>query len=142
MKAFKPGNWFKFKGRVQDDAYSKELVFMANDIVSIKKSDGGKKEDTAEVKRVELHAHTKMSQMDGLADEVALIKQAIAYGHKGIAITDHNGCQAFPHVYNTVRDYNKGIENEEDKFKAIYGTELTMVDDEVYTIIRGNDTNL
>ena len=142
MKAFKPGNWFKFKGRVQDDAYSKELVFMANDIVSIKRSDGGKKEDTALEKRIELHAHTKMSQMDGLADEVALIKQAIAYGHKGIAITDHNGCQAFPHVYNTVRDYNKGIENEEDKFKAIYGTELTMVDDEVYTIIRGNDTNL
>ncbi len=75
-----------------------------------------------------------MSQMDGLADEVSLVKQAMAFGHKGIAITDHNGCQAFPHVYSMVSEYNRKIENPEDKFKAIYGTELTMVDDEVYLL--------
>jgi len=142
VKGLKPGNWFKMRGRVQDDAYSKELVLMANDIICIKTKDGNKIVDDAEEKRIELHAHTKMSQMDGLADEVALVKQAMAFGHKGIAITDHNGCQAFPHVYSTVRDYNSKIENPEDKFKAIYGTELTMVDDEVYTIIRGNDSKL
>jgi len=142
VKSLKPGNWFKMRGRVQDDAYSKELVMMANDIIAIKPKDSNKIVDDAEEKRIELHAHTKMSQMDGLADEVALIKQAMAFGHKGIAITDHNGCQAFPHVYSTVSDYNRKIENPEDKFKAIYGTELTMVDDEVYTIIRGNDSRL
>ncbi len=142
VKSLKPGNWFKMRGRVQDDAYSKEIVMMANDIIAIKPKDGNKVVDDAEEKRIELHAHTKMSQMDGLADEVALVKQAMAFGHKGIAITDHNGCQAFPHVYSTVSEYNRKIENPEDKFKAIYGTELTMVDDEVYTIIRGNDSRL
>ena len=142
VKGLKPGNWFKMRGRVQDDAYSKELVMMANDIISIKPKDGNKVVDDSDEKRIELHAHTKMSQMDGLADEVALVKQAMAFGHKGIAITDHNGCQAFPHVYSLVSDYNRKIEKPEDKFKAIYGTELTMVDDEVYTIIRGNDSRL
>ena len=142
LKSLKPGKWFKFRGKVQDDTYSKELVFMANDIVEIEAKTLSKVKDLEEEKRVELHAHTKMSQMDGVADEVALVKQAISFGHRGIAITDHNGCQAFPHVYNTVRDYNNSVTKEEDKFKAIYGTELIMVDDEVYTIIRGNDTKL
>ncbi len=142
VKGLKTGNWFKIRGRVQDDAYSKELVMMANDIICIKPKDGNKIVDNEEEKRIELHAHTKMSQMDGLADEVSLVKQAMAFGHKGIAITDHNGCQAFPHVYSMVSEYNRKIEKPEDKFKAIYGTELTMVDDEVYTIIRGNDSRL
>ena len=59
-----------------------------------------------------------MSQMDGVMDEVDYIKQAIAFGHKAAAITDHNGCQAFPHVFNTVTKYNKG-KSEEEKYKAI-----------------------
>jgi DNA polymerase-3 subunit alpha (Gram-positive type) len=142
VKNLKPGNWFKMRGRVQDDAYSKELVMMANDIVAVKHNENNKIKDTAEEKRIELHAHTKMSQMDGLADEVELVKQAMAWGHKGIAITDHNGCQAFPHVFNTVTGYNKKVENPEEKFKVLYGAELTMVDDEVYTIVRGNDSKL
>ena len=82
-----------------------------------------------------------MSQMDGVADEVKLVKQAMKWGHRAIAITDHNGCQAFPHVYNLVRDYNKGKE-EKDKFKALYGTELVMVDDSVDVVIRPNDGKL
>src|SRR5574344_25531 len=113
----KEGNWYKIKGRVQDDAYSKELVMMANDIMKVEHAET-KIKDEEEEKRVELHAHTMMSQMDGVADEIALVKQAMAFGHRGIAITDHNGCQAFPHVFNTVTEYNKKIENEEDKFKA------------------------
>ncbi len=142
VKSLKPGNWFKMRGRVQDDAYSKELVMMVNDIVSIKHEDGKKIVDDEIEKRVELHTHTKMSQMDGVVEEVELIKKAISWGHKGIAITDHNGCQAFPHAFSTVTEYNKKVEKPEDKFKVIYGTELTMVDDEVYTIIRGNDSKL
>ena len=46
--------------------------------------------------------------MDGVADEEKLVKTAMNFGHKAIAITDHNGCQAFPHVFNLVTKYNKG----------------------------------
>lgn len=135
----KEGNWYKIKGRVQDDAYSKELVMMANDIMKVEHAET-KIKDEEEEKRVELHAHTMMSQMDGVADEIALVKQAMAFGHRGIAITDHNGCQAFPHVFNTVTDYNKKIENEEDKFKALYGSEISVTEDRVNIIVRPNDT--
>ncbi|HPF82696.1 MAG TPA: PolC-type DNA polymerase III [Bacilli bacterium] len=140
IKNIKEGTWYKIKGKVQDDLYSKELVMMANDIMRVDHSDSKAIKDDAEVKRVELHAHTKMSQMDGVADEVSLVKQAIAWGHRGIGITDHNGCQAFPHVFSTVTDYNKKIEKEEDKFKAVYGTEISIIEDRVNIIVRPNDS--
>ena len=97
-----------------------------------------KRIDTAERKRIELHTHTKMSQMDGIADEVELVKQAIAWGHKAIAITDHNAVQAFPHVFDYVKGYNKG-KDENKRFKAIYGLETTMIDDKVNIITREQD---
>ena len=54
-----------------------------------------------------------------------VVSKCIDMGYKGVAITDHNGCQAFPIAYSTVTAYNKGKE-EKDKFKVIYGTEITM----------------
>ncbi len=140
-KALKVGTWLKIRGYTKIDNFSKdELVLNARDIMPV---DHVEEEitDEAEEKRVELHAHTMMSQMDGVADEVKLVKQAMKWGHKAIAITDHNGVQAFPHVYNLVRDYNKGKE-EKDQFKALYGTELVMVDDNVDIVIRPNDGKL
>ena len=107
-KELKTGKWFRIRGYIKNDTFAKEFVLNARDIMPLEKA---KEEriDTAEEKRVELHTHTKMSQMDGVVDEVALVKQAIKWGHRGIAITDHNGAQAFPHVYNFVKDYNKGL---------------------------------
>ncbi len=137
-KALKTGKWFKFKGSMKDDTYSNELTFSIRDINVLNK-EVSKRIDDAPKKRVELHAHTFMSQMDGLVEETKLVKQAMEWGHRAIAITDHNGVQAFPHVYNMVRDYNKGKE-ENEKFKALYGTELTMVDDEVRIVVRPNDS--
>ena len=138
LKELKTGKYYKIRGNVKDDQYSKELVLMANDIVKIDHEET-KIVDDAEVKRVELHAHTMMSQMDGVADEVKLVEQAISLGHKGIAITDHNGCQAFPHVFNKVTEYNKGKE-EQDKFKAIYGAEISITLDHVDIVTRPNDS--
>lgn len=138
---FKKGKWFKIRGAVKDDKYSNELTFNIRDI-NILVKDEEKLMDEAPVKRVELHAHTMMSQMDGVVNEEVLVKKAHEWGHKAIAITDHNGCQAFPHVYNLVKDLNKGIENEEDKFRAIYGTELLMIDDRVDIVLRPTDTIL
>ena len=137
----KVGNWFKFKGNIKDDKYSHELTFQIRDMNVVEHHEEEIIDD-AEVKRVELHAHTMMSQMDGLVEAKALIKQAKKWGHRAIAITDHNGCQAFPDVYHTVCDMNKGVVNDQDKFKAIYGTELTMIDDSVIIVTRPNDSNL
>ena len=137
-KEFKEGNWYKIRGYTKNDQFSKELVLNARDIIKIDKVVETIK-DTAPKKRVELHAHTKMSQMDGVCDEVELVKQAMKWGHKAIAITDHNGAQAFPHVFNFVTSHNKELKDGEEPFKAIYGCELTMIDDSVNIVVRPND---
>ncbi len=139
-KALKEGKYYIIRGYTKNDKYSGEIVLNARDInVSMKKDQVRK--DEAERKRVELHAHTKMSQMDGVADEVKLVETAMNWGHKAIAITDHNGCQAFPHVFNLVTKYNKGKEDK-DKFKALYGTELTLIDDSVNIVLRPSELKL
>ncbi len=137
----KEGCFIKVRGIVKDDTYSNELVLNIYDINKLDR-EVEKRIDDALEKRVELHAHTMMSQMDGAVDAAKLVNQAHAWGHKAIAITDHNGCQAFPVVYRLIKSINKGIEKEEDKFKAIYGTELTMIDDEVKIVVRPTDTKL
>ena len=137
----KAGNWFRFKGNLKDDKYAHELTFQIRDM-NVIEHNVEEVIDDADVKRVELHAHTMMSQMDGLVDAKTLVKQAKKWGHKAIAITDHNGCQAFPDVYHMVCDMNKGVESEDDKFKAIYGTEITMIDDSVNIVVRPNDSDL
>ena len=139
-KSLKEGKYYIIRGYTKNDKYSGEIVLNARDI-NVSMKEDVKRKDEAERKRVELHAHTKMSQMDGVADEVKLVQTAMNWGHKAIAITDHNGCQAFPHVFNLVTKYNKGKE-EKDKFKALYGTELTLIDDSVNIVLRPSDLNL
>ncbi len=134
-------NWYKIRAQVKEpDKYNPDMSLSIKDINKLDKQIE-KIIDDAPVKRVELHAHTMMSQMDGVVNEEVLVKEAIAWGHKGIAITDHNGCQAFPHVFNLVRNYNKGKE-EQDKFKVIYGTELTLIDDTVKIVVRPTNDSL
>ncbi|MEG2232767.1 MAG: PolC-type DNA polymerase III [Bacilli bacterium] len=146
-KQVKRGKWFLFRGNVKDDLYSKELTLIIRDINALEKVIEERK-DEAPIKRIELHTHTMMSQMDGLTGlnllkhTIDIVERAIKWGHKAVAITDHNGCQAFPIAYETVKHHNAKIEKEEDKFKAIYGTELTLIDDTINLIIRPNDTAL
>jgi len=140
-KELKAGNWFKIRGYTKEDQFAKELVLNARDIIKIEKEQDVVM-DKAEKKRVELHCHTKMSQMDGVVDDETLLKQAIKWGHKAIAITDHNGVQAFPHVFNFVTGYNKKLKEGEEPFKAIYGAELTLIDDTVNIVVRPNDKNM
>lgn len=141
-KELKAPKWFKIRGYTKNDPFSRELVLNARDIVLVEHESGSEVVDSALKKRVELHTHTKMSQMDGVADEVLLVKQAMKWGHPGIAITDHNGCQSFPHVFNLVKDHNKKLKDGEEPFKAIYGTELTLIDDTVDIVVRPNNKNL
>ncbi len=136
VKETRPGKWIKLKGSTKFDTYANnELTFNAYDVYKSKKSDP-KREDTSELKRVELHAHTQMSQMDGLCDVKDLIKQAHKWGHKAIAITDHDCAQSYPGAFYTMSDINKNIEEEKDKFKVLFGTELTLIEDTVDIVKR------
>ena len=106
------GVFYKFRGNVKEDKYSNEDALVINDInVSDRKLES--RIDDAEIKRVELHAHTMMSQMDGCVQVEDLIKTAKRWGHKGIAVTDHDGVQSFPNAFNLVRGMNKDLEEGE-----------------------------
>ncbi len=140
-KLLKTGKFYKFRGNIKDDKYSGEDSLVINDINTSDRVIETRIDD-APIKRVELHAHTMMSQMDGVVDAVKLCKTARAWGHKAIAITDHNGVQAYPGVYHYVCDVNKNLKEGEVPFKAIYGTELTMIDDSVKIVLRPNDSKL
>jgi len=143
-KALKCGNWYKIRGSVKEDKYSNEDVIS---ILDINYSDHKETEiiDDAPVKRVELHAHTMMSQMDGITKvdlgkhTCELVDRAIKMGYRGVAITDHNGCQAFPIAFGIINSYNKKIEDPKEHFKGLYGVELTLVDDTVNIVVRNKD---
>ena len=141
-KKTKTGSWLKLRGSTKIDRYAGgDIVLNIRDINEIPPKEE-KLVDKNEEKRVELHAHTQMSQMDGISNAKALVKLARNLGHKAVAITDHDGCQSFPDVYHTVCDINSNLKEGEEPFKAIYGTELTLIDDSVDIVKRGNDTKL
>ena len=128
----KEGKYYRFYGKVVTDEFAKELVFNTRfkDITAIDGQEENKRVDDAKEKRVELHAHTMMSQMDGVCDEVKLVKQAIKFGHPGIAITDHDCCQAFPHVFGEVTSYNKGLKKAANgKIEEIKGKIETLTNE-------------
>lgn len=107
----------KVSGRAGYDSFSKEVCVMAN---SIEEAKAVKRQDNAEVKRVELHMHTKLSALDGVADEKAIVKRAAEFGHEAVAITDHGVVQAFPGAFDMAKKC--GI-------KVIYGLEGYLIDD-------------
>ncbi len=112
-------------GHVQFSTYFKENVIKP---VRIDKLRVTSRSDEEEVKRVELHVHTKFSEMDGISDIAQYITQADAWGHDAIAITDHNVVQAYPQAQHTVSRINKARGEGKTPFKMIYGIEMTMFD--------------
>ena len=149
-KLLRNGSWYIFYGRAVMDKFANEIVFNTryNDVELVDAPPKEEIVDNEEVKRVELHAHTMMSQMDGITNvdlakhTCELVSKAIDMGYRGVAITDHNGCQAFPIAYGIIKDYNKKIEDPNKHFKGLYGTELTLVDDTVDIVVRPNDLPL
>lgn len=111
-KELKDGSSFRFKGQVRFDNFVGDLVYFFRSYEKIDDISDYKREDNEPLKRVELHAHTMMSQMDGVCDEVKLVRQAMNFGHAGIVITDHDCCQSFPHVFGEVTSYNKGLKKK------------------------------
>lgn len=145
-KKMKSG-WFRIQGYVKQDQFAKELVLNIRNVMKIPSKDNDVVDDS-EVKRVELHAHTMMSQMDGITKvdlgkhTCELVTNAINMGYRAVAITDHNGCQAFPIAFGLIKGHNKKIEDKSKHFKGLYGTELTLVDDTVYIVVRPSDLPL
>ena len=149
-KLLKEGSWYNFYGRAAMDKYANEIVFNTRykDVELVEAPPKVEIVDNEPIKRVELHAHTMMSQMDGITNvdlgkhTCELVTKAINMGYKGVAITDHNGCQAFPIAYGLITAHNSKIEDPKDYFKGLYGTELTLVDDTVDIAIRPTDLPL
>ncbi len=112
---FQPGDGIKVRGRAQWDRFDNCTIMMAE---SIEKTEKHEREDTYEEKRVELHAHTKMSAMDGLNDVKRMVQTAEKWGHKAIAITDHGVVQAFPDASHAAKD-----------IKILYGCEGYLLED-------------
>ena len=121
LKEISGGKFVRVKGVATIDKFDSELTI--GSIVGIKKCTDFTtvRMDTSVEKRIELHCHTKMSDMDGVSDVKDIVKRAMKWGHKAIAITDHGDVQAFP-------DANHTVPSDSD-FKVIYGVEAYLVDD-------------
>ncbi len=124
LSEVKPGAFLKIKGVTNIDKFDGELVISS--VAGIRKiSDFTEsRKDTAPKKRVELHCHTKMSDMDGVTEVKDLLKRAHDWGHKALAITDHGVVQSFPDANHYIESLDK-----DDPFKVIYGVEGYLVDD-------------
>ena len=115
------GMWLRVSGRMELSYDGKDMQLNPQDIMQI---DHAERTDTAEEKRVELHLHTRMSNMDALTDTAAVVKRAIKWGMPAIAITDHGVAQSFPDAWHT----------GEGKIKLLYGCEgyfLNNIDDRI-----------
>ena len=130
----KKGAFLKIKGVTTIDKFDSELTI--GSIVGMKKIPDftTTRMDTSPEKRVELHCHTKMSDMDGVSEVRDIIKRAKKWGHKAIAITDHGDVQSFP-------DANHAVSPEDD-FKVIYGVEAYLVDDLKDVIVNSKNQQL
>ena len=124
LTGIKKGAFLKIKGVTTIDKFDGELTI--GSVVGIRKISDftTTRKDTSPEKRVELHCHTKMSDMDGVSEAQALVARAHDWGHQAIAITDHGVVQAFPDANHYVERLDK-----EDPFKIIYGVEAYLVDD-------------
>ena len=124
MGRVKNAKAIKIAGTAQMDSFSHEQTVMAYTILEIEPPKKEIRMDNAEEKRVELHMHTKMSQMDGMTSATDLIKRAMKWGMKSIAITDHGVVQAFPEAHKL-----SGFDNHD--IKIIYGVEAYLAPDKV-----------
>lgn len=139
IKSLKVGNSLRIKGIFDFDTFIKETVIKSLYGMKEVKIEKKKRMDNAEKKRIELHAHTKMSEMDAVVEAKDLVKTAFDWGHKAVAITDHGVVYAFPDAFHAIDPGKFKDDPEKQKrakeFKIIYGCEAYLVDDEPDTVI-------
>ena len=121
-EALKIGDIVNVQGKAEYNTFQHEVTIQASSLNFVSHADHkSSRTDNAQVKRVELHMHTKMSNLDGLNEAADIVKTVTSWGHKAIAFTDRNGVYAIP-------DINHATEKIPD-FKPIYGCELDYIDD-------------
>ena len=135
MKRITGAKALKVAGTASMDSFANELTVMVNTIVEAEPIKKEERMDNSEVKRVELHMHTQMSQMDAMTSATDLIKRAMKWGMKSIAITDHGVVQAFPEAHKLLGYDNKDI-------KIIYGMEAYLAPDKNPVVENGKGQNL
>ena len=145
MEELKPGEYFMLKGIAQLDTFEHDITISS--VAGIKKINDftATRKDLAPKKRVELHAHTQMSDMDGVTDVKKMVKRAFSWGHSAIAITDHGVVQSFPDASHAInpKDYTDEEEKQRAKdFKVIYGMEAYLVDDIKEVVTGGKGQSL
>ena len=129
LENVKEGSVLRVQGKLMVNNFDNEMVLKP---YAIMPGSLPKRKDTAEgMKRVELHLHTAMSNMDALTSTKAAIKQAAAWGHKAIAITDHGCCQSFTDALHVVEDWKGApkVAGTDDTIKILYGCEGYYVND-------------
>ena len=124
----KPGIWLKVRGPVQEDTWMHDLVINAYDINQVQHTDR-QDQAPADDKRIELHAHTEMSQMDATNSITELAQRAHQWGQPALAVTDHGNVQAFPEAFKAANKF--GI-------KMLYGMEANVVDDGIPLVYNEN----
>ena len=134
----KKGAFLLVRGLCAMDSFDKDLTISIKSLQKTKDFTVTRIDHSAK-KRVELHCHTKMSDMDGVSDVIDIVKRAYKWGHPAIAITDHGVVQALADVFHTWQDLYKGAKAEAEKegkqldrqdfFKVICGCEIYLVDD-------------
>ncbi|MBR2802091.1 MAG: PolC-type DNA polymerase III [Erysipelotrichaceae bacterium] len=134
----KEGKYAHFYGSYRFDTFSNDYIFEPDQIEFYEQSDD--LSDDAEEKRIELHAHTNKSEMDGVCDAAEIVEAAFAMGHKAVAITDHSVTQAFPIAQRTAKGLLK--KHPDREFKILYGCELNMVDRDLEPVYNAVDLPL
>ncbi|USS88595.1 PolC-type DNA polymerase III [Fructilactobacillus hinvesii] len=119
FESFQPGSWIRARGSVQEDRYSRDLTMIARDVMPVKHQERVD-QAPADNKRVELHLHSNMSQMDATNSISDYVGRAKQWGQPAIAVTDHDNVQAFPEAYQA---------GQANDVKMIYGMEANVVDD-------------
>ena len=125
MSAIKPGTWAKMQGTATDDQYQHDIVFNISNFETVEHV-GRTEKYEGDQKRVELHLHTNMSQLDATNTPTDFIKTAKKFGQKAIAITDHGDVQSFPEAYST---------GKATGMKILYGVEANMIDDHALLVL-------
>ncbi len=137
-KQMKPGSYLRVQGRMTVNRFDNEMVLQPWSIVRAERPE---RRDTAREKRVELHLHTCMSSMDALTNPQAAVRQAAAWGHKAVAITDHGVAQAFPDAMHVVEGGCK-VAGTDQPIKVLYGCEGYYVNDVDDRIAVHGDANV
>ncbi len=131
LSAIKKGMWIQAAGRVEFDTYLRDLAMMVSQLSEVKIEPPG--DPWKGEKRVELHAHSQMSQMDAVMNVTKYVERAAKWGHPAVAITDHVGAQAFPDAYYA---------GKKNGIKVLYGIEANVVNDGVPVAYNPVDTPL